>query len=48
MKQYKLQWFDYIFCFLYADIIAAGIMATNPIVITIGFLGYLIYEFVRK
>lgn len=48
MEQNRLRWFDYIFCVMYADVITAGIIAMNPIVIVIGFLGYVIYEFLRK
>ena len=46
--QSNLKWYDYFFCFLYADMISAGIVSLNPVTAIIGIVLYIVYELTRK
>jgi|DEB0MinimDraft_4_1074332.scaffolds.fasta_scaffold26353_5 hypothetical protein len=43
-----MRWYDYVICFLFADIIAGGILTANLLAIGIGVMGYEFYEGFRK
>lgn len=42
-----MRWFDYCWCLLFADFISAGLISYNTFLVTIGLLGYLVYERIR-
>lgn len=39
-----MKWYDYIFCFAAADVIAASLLTGNIFGLTIGITGYIVYE----
>ena len=43
-----MRWYDYVICFLFADIIAASLFSGNWVVLGAGVLGYDVYESYRK
>lgn len=44
----KLDLFDYFFCFAAADAISAGLVHGSIFPLTLGIIGYIVYEKIRK
>ena len=43
-----MRWYDYVTCYLFADVITAGLFSGNWVVLGAGVLGYDVYESYRK
>jgi hypothetical protein len=47
-KSTKLDWFDIFVCLLFADMLSAGLVNLNILLLISGIAGYTLYERIRK